>query len=98
MGFNCLLADFVKQHQACAVIRGLRAVSDFEYEFQLASMNRRLDENIETLFMTPAEENTFLSSTLIREIALLGGNVEQFTPATVAKQLRVKASQLGHLS
>ncbi|MEI6894031.1 MAG: pantetheine-phosphate adenylyltransferase [Colwellia sp.] len=78
VGFNGLLVDFAKQHQAKVVIRGLRAVSDFEYEFQLANMNRRLSPDLESVFLTPAEENSFISSTLVKEVAFHQGDVSQF--------------------
>ena len=76
-GFSSLLINFMAKREASIVVRGLRAVSDFEYEFQLAAMNRRLDSTIETVFLTPAENYTFLSATLVREIAALGGDVAQ---------------------
>ncbi len=89
-GFNGLLIDFAAQHEARTVIRGLRAVSDFEYEMQLAAINRRLDGRIETVFMTPAENLNFLSSTLVREIARLGGDVREFVPSNVIAALQAK--------
>lgn len=82
-GFNCLLAHFVTEAGAGVLIRGLRAVSDFEYEFQLASMNRHLIPEVETLFLTPAEQYGFISSSLVREIARLGGDVAGFVPPAV---------------
>ena len=88
--FNGLLIDFAAHHEARTVIRGLRAVSDFEYEMQLAAINRRLDARIETVFMTPAENLNFLSSTLVREIARLGGEVSEFVPENVVAALRAK--------
>ncbi len=87
MEFNGLLVDFVRQQQAQVILRGLRAVSDFEYEFQLASMNRHLDENIETLFLTPAEQYSYISSSLVREIAALGGDVSPFVHEKVVTAL-----------
>jgi len=78
VGFRGLLIDFARQHGARVVVRGLRAVSDFEYEFQLAGMNRHLDPGIETVFLTPSEQHTFISGTLVREIANLGGDVAKF--------------------
>ena len=78
VGFSNLLVDFVRQQGATVIVRGLRAVSDFEYEFQLASMNRNLCEDIETMFLTPDEQFGFISSTLVREVARLGGDVSQF--------------------
>lgn len=83
IGFEGLLVDALKQHSAHAVIRGLRAVSDFEYEFALASMNRSLDEDFETVFLTPAQEYSFVSSTMVREVAKLGGDVAKFVPPCV---------------
>ena len=87
-GFDCLLIEFVRQQQAQVILRGLRAVSDFEYEFQLASMNRHLDEQVETIFMTPAEQYSYISSSLVREIATLGGDVAPFVPAKVVAALK----------
>jgi pantetheine-phosphate adenylyltransferase len=89
-GFETLLVDFAKQHKAEAIVRGLRVVSDFEYEFQLANMNRRLDPNIETIFLTPCEEFAFVSSTLVREIASLHGDITPFVHASVAKKLKAR--------
>jgi len=86
-GFNSLLVEFVKQQHASVIIRGLRAVSDFEYEFQLASMNRHLDASVETVFLTPAEQYSYISSSLVREIAKLGGDISSFVPANVAAAL-----------
>ncbi|MEW6983752.1 pantetheine-phosphate adenylyltransferase [Colwelliaceae bacterium 6471] len=87
VGFGGLLVDFAKQHQASVLIRGLRAVSDFEYEFQLANMNRRLSPNLESVFLTPAEENSFISSTLVKEVALHHGDVGQFVHPVVKAAL-----------
>lgn len=89
-GFNCLLMDLVAEKGANGVVRGLRAVSDFEYEFQLANMNRALAPNMESLFLTPADHLSFISSTLVREIASLGGDVSKFVPANVAIALEEK--------
>ena len=85
--FDGLLVDFVQQQNAQVILRGLRAVSDFEYEFQLASMNRHLNENIETMFLTPAEQYSYISSSLVREIAGLGGDVSPFVHEKVAAAL-----------
>ncbi|MDP7011480.1 MAG: pantetheine-phosphate adenylyltransferase [Verrucomicrobiota bacterium] len=85
--FEGLLVDFAKEQRAQAIIRGLRAVSDFEFEFQLALMNRKLEEDIETIFMMPRETYTFLSSKLVKEIARLGGDVSAFVPANVEQEL-----------
>ena len=87
-GFNSLLAHFVREVGAGVLLRGLRAVSDFEYEFQLASMNRHLIPEVETLFLTPAEQYGFISSSLVREIARLGGDVSGFVPPAVASALQ----------
>ena len=89
-GFDCLLAHFVDQVGAGVLLRGLRAVSDFEYEFQLASMNRHLIPEVETLFLTPAEQYGFISSSLVREIARLGGDVSGFVPPAVAEALQAE--------
>jgi len=86
-GFDYLLVNFVNDCGACAVMRGLRAVSDFEYEFQLANMNRALSPNIESIFLTPAEHLSYISSSLVREISSLGGEVNKFVPAPVAQAL-----------
>jgi pantetheine-phosphate adenylyltransferase len=86
-GFDSLLAHFVSDVGAGVLLRGLRAVSDFEYEFQLASMNRHLIPEVETLFLTPAEQYGFISSSLVREISRLGGDVSGFVPPAVAKAL-----------
>lgn len=88
VGFNCLLAEFVRRQGANVILRGLRAVSDFEYEFQLANMNRKLAPEVESLFLTPAESLSFISSTLIREIASLDGDVSQFVHPSVAGALK----------
>lgn len=90
--FHGLLADSLKQFDACAVIRGLRAVSDFEYEFQMALMNRELNTKCETLFMMPSPEFSFVSSHLIKEIAFCGGKIEQFVPPVVAEAIRRKVN------
>lgn len=87
-GFQELLVDFMKKEKARFIIRGLRAVSDFEYEFQLAGMNRQLSENIETLFLTPSSHCMFISSSLVREIASLGGDVANFVPQVVNQTLQ----------
>ncbi|MGO4774761.1 pantetheine-phosphate adenylyltransferase [Lysobacter sp. 2RAB21] len=89
-GFNCLLAHFVAEVGGGVLLRGLRAVSDFEYEFQLASMNRHLIPEVETLFLTPAEQYGFISSSLVREIARLGGDVSGFVPPAVAQALQAE--------
>jgi pantetheine-phosphate adenylyltransferase len=88
--FDCLLVEYVERRGAQAVIRGLRAVSDFEFEFQLALMNRKLNERIETIFMMPKDTYTFLSSRIVKEIARLGGDVSPFVPAHVRTALTGK--------
>jgi len=87
-GFDVLLANFVEQKNAIAVMRGLRAVSDFEYEFQLANMNRAIAPNMETLFLTPADHLSYISSSLVKEIASLGGDASKFVHPLVADALR----------
>ncbi len=83
LGFRELLIDFVRKQKGQVILRGLRAASDFEYEFQLAGMNRKLADDIETLFLTPSEACMFISSTLVREIAVLNGDISQFVPPVV---------------
>lgn len=90
VGFSVLLVEFVKQIEGNVLLRGLRAVSDFEYEFQLASMNRKLAPEIETMFMTPSEQYAFISSSLVREISALGGDVSEFVHPMVGQALREK--------
>jgi pantetheine-phosphate adenylyltransferase len=91
VGFSGLLVDFAKSNRAQVLIRGLRAVSDFEYEFQLANMNRRLSPDLESVFLTPSEGNSFISSTLVKEVALHDGDVSQFVHPVVQKALNQKA-------
>lgn len=91
-GFSGLLIDFAASHQASTVLRGLRAVSDFEYEFQLAGMNRNLRPDIETIFMTPSDQYMFISSSMVREVAQLGGEVSPFVHPLVATRLNAKIS------
>lgn len=92
-GFDKLLAFFCREQGAHVLLRGLRAVSDFEYEFQLANMNRQLAPELETVFLTPAEDLSFISSSLVREIALLGGDVSKFVPDNVRAALDRKARE-----
>lgn len=87
LGFNNLLMQFVHEQKASVILRGLRAVTDFEYEFQLAGMNRKLSKEVETIFLTPSEEYMFISSTLVREIASLGGDISGFVPKAVVNAL-----------
>jgi pantetheine-phosphate adenylyltransferase len=92
-GYDGLTVEYAKAHGLQVVIRGLRAVSDFEYEFQLASMNRHLQADVETMFMTPSEEYTFISSTVVREVAALGGDVRAFVHPSVARALARRYGQ-----
>ena len=89
-GYSGLTVNFAREHGLNAIVRGLRAVSDFEFEFQLATMNRHLSSDVETVFLTPTEQFNFISSTLIREIASLGGNVGEFVHPIVAEALKDK--------
>ena len=91
--FTSLLVDYVEQRSGQAIIRGLRAVSDFEFEFQLALMNRKLNERVETIFMVPKDTYTFLSSRIVKEIARLGGDVGAFVPPHVKEALKKKLSK-----
>jgi len=89
-GFSGLMVEFARKRKASVVIRGLRAISDFEYEFQMALTNRKIAENITTLFLMPNEKYTYLNSTLVKEIARYGGDVKSFVPGTVMKKLKEK--------
>ena len=93
-GYTGLTVDYVRQHGLRVIIRGLRAVSDFEFEFQLATMNRHLQPEVESVFLTPAEEYTFVSSTFVREIGILGGDIAPFVPDVVAAALARKRAEL----
>jgi len=95
MGFSGLLMKFVQERGARVVVRGLRAVSDFEYEFQLAGMNRGMYPDVETVFLTPGEQFMFISATIVREISVLGGDTTKFVPRIVSERLKVKIKQLG---
>jgi pantetheine-phosphate adenylyltransferase len=90
VGFNGLLMDFMRQQGARLILRGLRAVSDFEYEFQMAGMNRSIHPEVETVFLTPAEQYMFISASIVREIAQLGGDVSQFVHPLTAQRLKAK--------
>jgi pantetheine-phosphate adenylyltransferase len=90
LAFSGLLSQFVKEQSASVILRGLRAVSDFEYEFQLAGMNRRLAPGVETLFLTPSDKYLFLSATIVREIAVLGGDISAFVNPLTAERMLVK--------
>ncbi|MEY2888447.1 MAG: hypothetical protein RL474_419 [Pseudomonadota bacterium] len=93
-GFSGLLKDFAREHSARVIVRGLRAVSDFEYEFQMAGMNRYLLPDVETLFLTPSDQYQFISGTFVREIALMGGDVSKFVFPSVEKWLHKKNAQI----
>jgi len=93
-GFSDLLVDFVKAKDAKVILRGLRAVSDFEYEMQLASMNHHLEDTLETVFMTPSEETSFISASLVKEIALHGGDVSKFVHSDVVDALNIMKSKI----
>jgi pantetheine-phosphate adenylyltransferase len=95
VGFSGLLIDFIREHDARVILRGLRAVSDFEYEFQLAGMNRNLYPDVETVFLTPSEQHMFISATLVREIATFGGDVSKFVHPLVQARLKQKITSLG---
>jgi len=90
VGFSGLLISFIREHQARVILRGLRAVSDFEYEFQMAGMNRNLYPEVETMFLTPSDQYMFVSATIVREIALLGGDVSDFVHPLIAQKLSAK--------
>ena len=90
IGFSGLLADLARDHNAHVLIRGIRAVSDFDYEFQLANMNRRLNPDLESVFLTPAEKNSFISSTLVKEVARHHGDVSEFVDPIIVKALKEK--------
>jgi pantetheine-phosphate adenylyltransferase len=92
--FDGLLVDYVRRRNATAIIRGLRAVSDFEFEFQMALTNRKMDNTIDTVFLVPDERYTYLNSTIVREIARLGGDVSDFVPPSVRRYLTVKLKSL----
>jgi pantetheine-phosphate adenylyltransferase len=94
LGFSGLLSEFVRDQQAGVIMRGLRAVSDFEYEFQLAGMNRRLAPGVETLFLTPSDKYLFLSATIVREIAVLGGDISAFVHPITAERMKAKTGKV----
>jgi pantetheine-phosphate adenylyltransferase len=96
LGFSGLLSEFVKEQGATVILRGLRAVSDFEYEFQLAGMNRRLAPGVETLFLTPSDKYLFLSATIVREIAVLGGDISAFVNPLTAESMKAKIGRGEH--
>ena len=97
MGFSGLLSEFVREQSATVILRGLRAVSDFEYEFQLAGMNRRLAPGVETLFLTPSDKYLFLSATIVREIAVLGGDIAAFVHPITAERMQAKIGRGEHV-
>lgn len=93
-GFDGLLVNYARRKGSSVIIRGLRAVSDFEYEFQMALTNRKLDRNIDTLFLVPGEQYTYLNSTIVREVALLGGDVSDFVPPNIQQHLKAKIESI----
>jgi len=95
MGFSGLLMQFVQEQGARVIVRGLRAASDFEYEFQLAGMNRKLFPQVESLFLTPSEQYMFISASLVREVAMLGGDITQFVSPLVREHVQTKLHELG---
>jgi pantetheine-phosphate adenylyltransferase len=95
VGFSGLLIKFIREHKARVVVRGLRAVSDFEHEFQLAGMNRGMYPDVETVFLTPGEQYMFVSATIVREISSMGGDVRKFVPPLVARRLKEKIGRPG---
>lgn len=93
LGFTGLLSDFLDNHEANVILRGLRAVSDFEYEFQMAGMNRKLNPGVETMFLTPSDKYMFISATIVREIAILGGDVSEFVHPLTMQALMTKVGK-----
>jgi pantetheine-phosphate adenylyltransferase len=91
--FSCLLLDFVREQEAGIIMRGLRAVSDFEYEFQMAGMNRSMDPSVEVVFLTPSEKYLFISATIVREVAFFGGDFSRFVHPVVAEALKRKVAE-----
>ena len=96
-GFEGLLVDFAKQKKACAIVKGLRAVSDFEYEFQMALTNMKLDDKVETMFLTTNPENMFLSSSIVKQVGLLGGDIKPFVPECVHDEIMSRIKQRSKL-
>ncbi len=96
-GFEGLLVDFAKQKRACAIVKGLRAVSDFEYEFQMALTNMKLDDKVETMFLTTNPENMFLSSSIVKQVGLLGGDIKPFVPECVHDEIMLRIKQRSKL-
>ena len=96
-GFEGLLVDFAKQKRACAIVKGLRAVSDFEYEFQMALTNSKLDPNVETLFLTTNSENMYLSSSIVKQVGVLGGDIKPFVPECVHDEILSRIKQRSKL-
>jgi len=90
VGFDGLLLDLLREHRANIILRGLRAISDFDYEFQMAGMNRKLHPEVETLFLTPSDQYMFISATMVREIAMLGGDISEFVDPRICAQLNAK--------
>ncbi len=92
-GFEGLLVDFAAEHEACAIVKGLRAVSDFEYEFQMALTNSKLNHEIETVFLTTSAENMYLSSSIVKQVGLLGGDISPFVPDCVREEILLRINQ-----
>lgn len=90
IGFDGLLLDLLREHNANIILRGLRAISDFDYEFQMAGMNRKLFPEVETLFLTPSDQYMFISATMVREIAMLGGDISEFVDPRICAQMNAK--------
>jgi len=96
-GFEGLLVDFARQKEACAIVKGLRAVSDFEYEFQMALTNMKLDAEVETMFLTTSSENMYLSSSIVKQVGLLGGDIKPFVPECVHDEIISRIKQRSRL-
>ena len=96
-GFEGLLVDFARQKEACAIVKGLRAVSDFEYEFQMALTNMKLDSGVETMFLTTSSENMYLSSSIVKQVGLLGGDIKPFVPECVHDEIVSRIKQRSRL-
>ena len=95
--FDGLLVDFAARQNASAIVKGLRAVSDFEYEFQMALTNRKLDNNIETVFLTSSAENTYLSSSIVKQVGLLGGDISTFVPDCIKDEILLRIKQMSNM-
>ncbi len=96
-GFSGLLADFAREKKASAIVKGLRAVSDFEYEFQMALTNRKLDENLETVFLTTSAQNLYLSSSIVKQVGIFGGDIHSFVPECIHDEILLRIKQRSQL-